>query len=342
MKILIDVCHPAHAHFFRNPIKRLAQNGHDVVVTSRNKEVTSQLLDRMGITHADLLDGKAGKGVLGLLKELVRRNYSLFKLVLQEKPDVMVAIGGIFIAQVGFFTRTRSVVFYDTENAVLQNFLTYPFASAVYVPECYESWLPSTATRYRGYHELSYLHPHYFTANRDIAIENGLSAVGDTYFIRVVSWQANHDIGESGWSLDLLTRVAEYLSQFGKVLISSEDRLPPELMGMSYTGDVENIHHVLGLCRLYVGESATMASESVTMGVPAIYAANTGRGYCNEQEEKYRLLKNVFHLDFQKIKDAVDEMRLLSKGEVKSLHGTLIESTIDVSEYVVSVLEKSS
>jgi predicted glycosyltransferase len=43
---------------------------------------------------------------------------------------------------------------------------------------------------------------------------------------------------------------------------------------------------------LVVGESATMASEAAVLGVPAIFISTTPRGYTNEQEHRYGLVKN--------------------------------------------------
>ena len=106
-------------------------------------------------------------------------------------------------------TRTPSVVFYDTENAKLQNILTYPFASVVVAPCAYQSWLPSSHIRYSGYHELSYLHPDNFQPNYEVAVRNGLAEKGATFFLRLVAWQANHDIGEKGWSTQSITQTSE-------------------------------------------------------------------------------------------------------------------------------------
>jgi hypothetical protein len=39
MKILIDIGHPAHVHFFKNAIRELEGRGHEVKVTARDKEV---------------------------------------------------------------------------------------------------------------------------------------------------------------------------------------------------------------------------------------------------------------------------------------------------------------
>ncbi|MDI9244966.1 DUF354 domain-containing protein [Marinobacter sp. CHS3-4] len=340
MKILIDICHPAHVHFFHWISEILTRKGHEVLVTSRDKEVTLRLLDEHGWAHRPLSNASTS-GSLGLLRELVTRNFALSKVVREFRPDVMTAIGGIFVAQVGFLFRIPSVVFYDTENAKLQNLLTYPFASLVAVPNCYESWLPKAHIKYQGYHELAYLHPTWFTPCHETAVKNGLAPGGDTFVLRVVSWNANHDVGETGWSLDLLREVAEYLGAKGKVIISSESDLPKDLQHLSYAGNPSQLHHVLAFSNLFVGESATMASECVVLGVPAIYAAHTGRGYCNEQEHRYGMLKNVTNLTFESIRPAIDDQLALTAAERKARWTRLLEDTVEVADYAASLIEKT-
>jgi predicted glycosyltransferase len=339
MRILIDICHPAHFHFFKNPIMTLREQGHEVLIISRNKEVTLKLLSAAGFESVQLTQS-VGRGVIGLLKELIVRNYRLFRLVKTFKPDVMAAVGGIFVAQVGFMSRVPSVVFYDTENAKLQNLMTYPFASLVAVPSCYEGWVPKTHIKYQGYHELAYLHPAWFSPSYQVALSNGLAQNSQTFLLRVVSWSANHDIGETGWSLDILREVAEYLEAKGKVIISSESELPQSLAHFSYTGNPSDLHHVLAFSALFVGESATMASESVVLGVPAIYAAHTGRGYCNEQEKRYGMLKNAVELTFESIRMAIDDLLGLPALEIRGRWNRMLEDSVEVAPYAVSLIKK--
>lgn len=339
MRVLIDICHPAHFHFFRNPINLLKENGHEVFITSRDKEVTLALIESEGWEHK-LLCSTAGSSS-GLVKELIYRNIALYRLVKQWKPDVMTAIGGIFISQVGFLSRTPSVVFYDTENAKLQNLLTYPFASVVSVPDCYEGWVPKHTVRYAGYHELSYLHPNRFSPDFGVAKRNGLSDSGDTFLLRVVAWKANHDIGEVGWSHSLLRKLVSKLKVQGKVVISAEVDLPSDLMAFRYQGNPSEIHHLMAFCRLFVGESATMASESVALGVPAVYAANTGRGYCNQQEHSFGMLKNITDLTSSVLFPAIDEMLALPESEIKYRWNRMLGAMVDVPDHVVSLIESA-
>ena len=338
MKILIDIGHPAHVHFFHHPIRLLREEGHEILVTSRDKEMALELLDRLGIPH-EPLSRHAGGGVSALVRELFQRDLALLGFVRRQRPDVMAAIGGTFIAHVGRLTGIPSLVFYDTENAVLQNAITYPFASRVVVPRCYRAWTPRRKeTRYDGYHELSYLHPARFTPDRDTALAQGLAPDGDTFLVRVVSWQASHDIGEDGWNPGLLGKVVDQLLRKGKVILSAESSLPDSLEPFRYQGDSSRIHHLMAFCRGFVGESATMASECAVLGVPAIYAAVTGRGYTDEQEQRYRLVKNVRELTWPLLEQAIDQLMAMSEVERRDRRRRLLEETIDVAPWVAACL----
>lgn len=339
MKFLVDINHPAHVHFFRHPIGILQKRGHDIVVTSRAKEIAVPLLDELGIEHEVLsMSGKGGLFALG--RELVQRDAALYRVARRHRPDAMAAIGGTFVAHVGFVTRIPALVFYDTENAKLQNAITYPFATRVIVPRCYQAWVPKSHQRYEGYHELSYLHSARFTPSKEIAMQNGLDPGRDNFFIRTVSWQANHDIGETGWSERLLSALVYLLLPLGKVHISSESPLPPQLATHAYQGKLSEVHHVMASCRLFIGESATMASEAAVLGVPAIYAAKTGRGYTDEEEARYNLVTNLRTLDWNLLRTAIEQI-LAKPGEYwRQQHARLLADTIDVAAYVADTIEQ--
>lgn len=338
MRILIDLCHPAHVHFFYHPIALLAERGHELLITSRKKEIALDLLEQLKLPHQTLSSEQDGS-LSGLLKELIQRDWSLVQVIRQYRPEVMTAIGGIFIAHAGFLTRTRSLVFYDTENAHLQNLLTYPLANQVVVPRCYQGWLPKNAIRYPGYHELSYLHPRQFNPDRSLALSNGLAAEQETFLIRLVAWKANHDIGEKGWSTALLRSLVAFLEKRGKVLISSESPLPEDLHCYAYSGTFHQIHHLLAYCRLYIGESATMASECAVLGVPAIYAARVGRGYTDEQERRYGLVKSLSHVTWETLQAAIISMLAYPANHWENCRKQLLQETIEVAPFVADCIQ---
>ena len=64
MKILIDLQHPAHLHVFRNAVERWRAEGHEVLITGRDKDILVQLAEE---TSPDLgmLDGVGNIRELG-------------------------------------------------------------------------------------------------------------------------------------------------------------------------------------------------------------------------------------------------------------------------------------
>ena len=338
MRILIDITHPAHAHFFKNPIKLLKDQGHDILITSRVKDNATDLLDSFGFEHTVLTTATKNKSFVSFAKELIKRDYLLSKLVNNNKPDVLGAIGGTFISHAGFITRTPSIVFYDTENAKLQNLITYKFSTLVVVPKCYESWLPKNNIKYPGYHELSYLDPTYFTPDRNLAIRNGINPDKDNYLIRLVSWNANHDIGEKSITAKTVEKIVLKLANLGNVIISSEAELPPHLEAYKYKGKIPDIHHVLSQCKAYIGESATMASEAIALGIPSVYAANTSRGYINEQEREYEILVKSNSLNWNDIEEAIETILQINEKSQISAISKLRNNTIDVAQFVADCL----
>lgn len=340
MRVLIDISHPAHVHFFRHPLGLLRERGAEVLVTSRMKDVARDLLDDLGIAHEIL--STEPSSVVGLLRELAVRDFRLWRVVRRFRPDVMAAIGGTFVAHVGAVTGVPALVFYDTENARLQNAITYPLAHHVFVPRCYQGWVPAgRSTRYAGYHELAYLRPEYFHADREVALAQGLAPEAPTFLVRLVAWQASHDVGESGWPRELVRGVVARLARAGTVLMSSEATLPADLRPYAYAGQPALLHHVMAFCRGFVGESATMASECAVLGVPAVYAARTGRGYTDEQERRYGLVRHISTLTAEALEAAIDWLLARDPRENDHARAQLLAETIDVSRYVVDCIESA-
>lgn len=317
----------------------MAAKGHKILFTSRLKECATDLLDSFGFSHQVLSVSNSGNPV-GMVKELLFRDFKLLRYVRNHRPDIMCAIGGPFIAQVSMLTRIPSLVFYDTENAHLQNLIAYPFAHKVIVPRCYQGKTPRNTIRYPGYHELSYLHPNHFKPDRSIAVKNGLNPDVPNFLIRMVAWNANHDLMECGWNANLLEAVLEKLQKTGNVCISSEGDIPNRFKKFLYKGNLSEIHHFMAFCDLYVGESATMASECAVLGVPAIYVAKTGRGYISDQENRYGLVKHIQTFSLETVFHTIDHFLAMDADILEKMKSCLIRDNVDVAQFVSDLIER--
>ena len=279
MNILIDVIHPAHVHFFRNAIGVFRERGHNVAVTAREKDVTIELLENYGIEFTIL--SKVGSGLLGLGKELLIRDWRLWRFCRSFRPDVLTGISGMFCAHVGLLMRKPSVVWDDTEHQKKAHAITYPFATEYHSPDCYMKSLGRKQHLYAGCHELAYLHPKRFTPDADVVRSLGIDPQSRYCILRLVSWGAHHDVGQHGLDAGRRLEFIKAIAEHARPYVSSEGPLPLELEPYRLKMPVHQVHHVMAFASLCVSEGATMVTESSLLGVPAVYVNTLKAGTIN-------------------------------------------------------------
>jgi predicted glycosyltransferase len=342
LKLLVDIVHPADVLFFKRPLETWLQRGDDIRMLSRRKDVTCDLLDEFGFLHEPV--SSAGRGIFGLARELVLRDNAVVKAARSFRPEAMIGFGGVSISHAGKLLGIPAIAFYDTEYASLQNRITWPFISRLYVPESYSGPTPRGRThRIPGTKELSYLHPSAFQPDRDIAMRAGLVPAVDNFLVRVVEWRANHDIAKYGWDESILRTVVSHLSARGKVHISSECELPPDLNSMRYRGSVTMIHHLLAACRMLVGESNTLASEAAVLGVPAICCGHDFPGYVQDLG-RAGLVCNIPRTDrmVRQIIDGIEELLEEPRNIFIERRDQFVSTCPDWSQVIVDAVDSIS
>ena len=71
VRILIDILHPAHVHFFRNFHGEMTGRGHELCITARDKDRSVELLEEYGLPYGRSRRSGAGGG--GMATEMVQR-----------------------------------------------------------------------------------------------------------------------------------------------------------------------------------------------------------------------------------------------------------------------------
>ena len=338
MKVLVDIVHPADILFFKRPIEMMLARGDELQILSREKDVTCDLLDGFRFKH--IVASRAGRGVLGLGIELLQRDIAVLCAARRLRPDVMTGFGGVAVAHVGALLGIPSCAFYDSETARLQTRMTWPLISHLTVPASYRGPVPVPRTSFvPGTKELSFLHPSAFRPDREIARAAGWEEGCENFLIRIVAWQANHDVGKAGVDLELVRKIVRMLSSRGKVHITAEGTLPNDLMPYAFKGDPGAIHHLMAHCRLLVGESATMAAESAVLGVPAIYAGHDFPGYVLELEEA-GLVINIRAEDRAVIPERIAAILESSAGQIVLARDAYVARCPDWAEVVLETLDR--
>jgi uncharacterized protein len=291
LNILIDIGHPAHVHYYRNLSSELTNHGHKVIWTVKNIPVALRLLDYYGFKYhvfpekSDTIIGKAYKQL--------QYNVRLLRICRREKIDI--AIGtSVSIAHVSKISHVNSVVFDDDDDEVqpLVTKFVNPFADALLSPESLrEKRRRKDTIFYPGFHELAYLHPKRFTPDPDVLKHVGL-APDDTYFImRFNVFKAHHDIGINGLSLSQKLELISLLKPYGRILITTERNIEPELKEYQLKVSPEKIHSLMAFATLFLGDSQTMTSEAAVLGIPSLRCNSfAGRiAYLEEEEHIYGL-----------------------------------------------------
>lgn len=338
MKILVNISHPAQVHLFKNALRILMEHGHECRITAVKKEVSLNLLDSSGFDYDVVGSAKPtsfGKGV-----ELLRIDANLLKIARSFRPDLLLGgVGNAYVAHVGRLIRKPSIVFDDTEHATIQHCLTDPFVSVICTPSCYTRNLGKKQVRYNGYHQLASLHPNYFTPDPAILAKLGLTEDDPYIVVRFVSWQASHDVGQHG--IRDKVGLVKTLGQYGRVLITSEEALPPELQPYQIRVSPEKLHDLLYYASLYVGEGGTTASEAAVLGTPSIYVSSLvgTMGNFIELEGTYDLLYSFTDggAALGKVIEILQNPASKEKWRIK--REQLLRDKIDVTAFMVWFIE---
>ena len=289
MNILFVTGHPAQVHNFRNVRLELIKNGHNVFWLTTPKDIATDLLSKFRIPYTILY--KPGKNVIsrawGLLRNILWEVWYLKK----NKIDIVITRTDPYTAIAARICRVPNIMLQDTEHAAISK-LQGPFAkygTAYLEPECFNVHVREDELRFPGNIEVFYLHNNRFTP---APIWDLLNIEPNTRFaiVRFVKWDAFHDTElVGGFTLDQKRELVARLQKHMRVFISSETELPTDLEPYRIQIPIERMHDVQVAASLFVGESATMASESVVLGTPAIYIDEVGRGYTDEEAREQLL-----------------------------------------------------
>jgi predicted glycosyltransferase len=226
---------------------------------------------------------------------------------------------------------------------VFQNYVASIFASAIITPACFRLDFGKKHIRVQSYKELAYLHPKYFQPDPGIFRELGLSADDQYVILRFNAFDAVHDIGRKGFSIEDKYQLVKTLEQYKHVFISSETPLPDDLKKYQLPIPAYRIHHALYYAQLLVSDTQTLSTEAAILGVPAIRCNNfvgpNDMSNFIELEQKYGLLYS-----FTQSSQAIDKaVELIKQPDIKNAWQEkrlkLLEDKIDLTGFMVEFIE---
>lgn len=257
----------------------------------------------------------------------------MLKAVSDVRPDIFLGFGSVRAAHAAWVLKKPCINF-DGDN------FTYP----------YYKWFASTICTFSGfnkkgkkivsvpgYKELAYLHPKWFNASQSADI-----AKKPVSLLRFTS-RAFHDLGKKVFDNDFKIKLANELSKYSDVYISSEALLPEELEKYRLKIKLEDMHKFLSGANLLVTDSGTMTTEAAMLGIPVVrcnsFLGQSELGVFRELEHKYGLIFSFkdAHIALKKAIELAQTPDIRIVWEKKRKH--LIQQKIDVTSFMVWFVE---
>ncbi|NQT51516.1 DUF354 domain-containing protein [bacterium] len=343
MRVLFDIAHPAHVHFFKNIIWALQKDGHDTAVVARDKEVTHDLLDHYGFEYTTT-GHSARRGLLGHAMEMVVRDWALLRVARRFGPHVILARNpcGVQVARL-----VGAVGIFDSDDGISSSGIHFraakPFAHIITTPDCLAEQHGAKHIKYPGYKQSAYLHPNQFTPSPDVLQSLGVSEGEDFFIVRFVALAASHDIGESGLDADTAAHVIGRLQERGRVFITSEGPIPAPWADLRLDLPIHRLHDALAHATLVVGDSQTVAAEAAYLGTPSLrYSTYAGRVcYLQEMQHRYGLCWNYRPEQRAELYAKLDELLAESDlaGRFAAARQRMLADKCDVTRWMCAAIE---
>lgn len=344
MKVLFYFGHPAQYLFSRATIKQLIINKHEVKIIIKTKDVLEALLKNDDLEYENIMPNERGKSKLSIILSLIKRNISLFPIILKFKPDLLIG-GDATIAQLGKLLNINRITVTEDDYEVIKSLsdITNPFTQTIFCPVvCRVGKWGKKKIGYDGYMKLGYLHPKIFTFNKEIVdkyIGNDKYAI-----IRLAKLTAHHDTGIRGIDNALLDKIINILEDKSfKVLLSIEREIDKKYNSYVMNINPNDMHHFLNASSLLICDSQSMSVEASILGTPSLRISDfIGKiSVLEELEHKYHLTFGIRPNDLDKLFSTLNELLAIEnlKEEFKKRRDLMLEDKINVSSFFTWFIE---
>lgn len=270
MKIWFDLTNSPHVHFFRQMIGELQDDGHEVVITSRNAANTTELLDLYGMDYT--IVGKSyGKKLRNKIFGNIVRVRDLVKFVKNNKIDAAISQSSFTSAIVGRLAGVPTIYTNDNEHA-MGNKISFICAHLVFIPE----FIPvesitnllvksKKVTQYPGVKEGIYLWKKY---KEFVPPEHKVKKI----YYRPEPYFAQYYKGKTNVLDDA---IVELKKEFDIVILPRDDNQRKHFDDERFKGVIVcqqpmTFDEIAADCSLFIGAGGTMTREMAVIGIPTV------------------------------------------------------------------------
>lgn len=326
-KVFFDLNHPADYHLFKHLIIWVKSQDYAVKIVARDKECLHLLLDDAGIKYIS-----RGSGKHTLPGKYLYAFWILFLLLVELirfRPTITMSLSSPYLAVLSRLLGITCITYDDTDNNPrLLPFIkksTYLLSPATYPYRFHKGHFNLPALK-----ELAYLHPAHFHQNLE---QTGV-------FFRLTRTDSIHHSSASALDHNMVIKKMYDLSKSQTIYFSSERDLAFENDSSIHLANPIRIHKDLARCKVFWGNSATMAAEAAVLGIPAIFVSAEKFAYISELEE-YGLL---YHYHPEDINSSLEKLDSILAGDpptknFKKSREILLGEKIDMTAFMIWFIE---
>ena len=339
MKIWFDLSNAPHINLFKDLIKDLQSEGHEVIVTCRPLSNTVSLLDLHKINYT-IIGKHYGKNFFKKLAGYPIRVWQLQKFIKPLKVDTAISQSSFHSPVAARLLGIPSIYMNDNEHA-MGNIPSFICATRIMIPEflSIKKVQKQGAARkkiiaYPGVKEGIYLWQKYLSPADNAPADDGRRNI----YIRPEPRTAQYYKGGENF----LDEVIEGLKDTFSITLLTRDKeqfdhyRTSRFRGVQVPDKPKSFDEIAGNCRLFIGAGGTMTREMAVIGMPTISVYQDDLLDVDQYLIKMGLMKHIPDLKIQHVLDYTESIKakspdndLLLKGKesyglIKSL---IIETT---------------
>lgn len=327
-RVLFDLNHPADFHLFKRLMRQLKESAYSIRVVARDKECLHELLESEGVAFIS-----RGRGSHSLAGKYIYAAWNLAVLLFQLirfRPGIAMSLSSPYLALLSSITGITCITYDDTDlNPRLLPLIRR--STCILSPATYPHKFHNNHFRLPVFKEMAYLHPTVFQADQE----------SKDVFVRITRTDSVHHSHDSRLELDPLFEKIKLLSQQHPICLSSEVTLDSDHIDAVRRANPLHIHKDLAACRVFWGNSATMAAEAAVLGIPAIFVSAEKFAYISELEA-YGLL---FYFHPSQLQLSLEKLEQILAGnpsgeEFSEAHTRMLTEKIDITAFMAWLLEK--
>lgn len=289
--IWFDLVTPKSVMFFRPFINMIKERGHDVLVTAREGDGYSEVVDLLNLYNIEFINrGYFGGANLGdKLKASIHRQLALMEYIEKHNITKLVCLCSVDANRVAFGLGIPIVNFYDIplsdctanfKKALPQARLTLPLSTKAFRPymvpqDIFERFSldPDQIFSYQFLDVVAWLHdfkPDRAFYNSFLEV-NGLDSDKKTIVVREEEFKASYVHKKFPMLYDGLKIIHEKMD-LNIIIIPRYEHEPLQAM-FPYAAVLEEkmvVQHLLAFADLFIGGGGTLNSEACFFGTPTI------------------------------------------------------------------------